>query len=106
MEVEPGFGRNPDGLRDIYEPTPAGAEVPLSAFTRFEPRATALAVTHQGQFPAVTLSFNLAPGVALGDAVSAVETATRQPGLPGGIPGGFPGPAPAFRAPVPNKPPP
>ena len=104
MEVEPRFWQRPDTLRDIYVRTPAGPEVPLSAFTRFEPRPTALAVNHQGQFPAVTLSFNLAPGVALGDAVSAVETATRQLGLPEGIRGSFQGTAQAFQASLANEP--
>ncbi|PYM39772.1 MAG: multidrug transporter subunit MdtC [Candidatus Rokuibacteriota bacterium] len=104
MEVEPRFWQRPDTLRDIYVRTPAGQEVPLSAFTRFEPRPTALAVNHQGQFPAVTLSFNLAPGVALGDAVSAVETATRQLGLPEGIRGSFQGTAQAFQASLANEP--
>ncbi len=67
MEVAPRFWQNPETLRDIYVRSASGAQVPLSAFTHFAPTTTALAVNHQGQFPAVTLSFNLAPGVALGD---------------------------------------
>ena len=63
--------------------------VPLSAFAHFERTATSLAVNHQSQFPAVTISFNLAPGVALGDAVKAVEAATRQMGMPASIRGSF-----------------
>jgi len=82
LEVKPDFQRNPDTLKDIYVRSSNGTQVPLSAFTHFEPTTTALAVNHQGQFPAVTLSFNLAPSVALGDAVQAIETAEREIGLP------------------------
>src|SRR3989449_8679551 len=71
LEVKPTFQQGPDALKDIYVHAASGAQVPLSAFTHFAPTTTALAVNHQGQFPAVTLSFNLAPGVALGDAVTA-----------------------------------
>ena len=78
--------------------------VPLSAFTHYEPTATSLAVNHQGQFPAVTISFNLAPGVALGDAVKAIETATQQMGLPASIRGSFQGTAQAFQASLANEP--
>ena len=60
----------------------SGTQVPLSAFTHFESLTTALAVNHQGQFPAITLSFNLAPGVALGDAVDAIQQAAREIGMP------------------------
>ena len=97
MEVEPRFWQQPETLRDIYVPSSNGAQVPLSAFTHYEPTATSLAVNHQGQFPAITLSFNLAPGVALGDAVAKIETATRQMGLPAGIRGSFSGTAQAFQ---------
>ena len=58
----------PDALRSVYVITSSGAQVPLSAFAHFEPATTSLTVNHQGQFPAVTISFNLAPGVALGEA--------------------------------------
>ena len=81
MEVAPQYWQNPDTLKDIYVASPAGTMVPLSAFTHYEPAATSLAVNHQGQFPSVTASFNLAPGVALGDAVKAVEAATGQHGV-------------------------
>src|SRR5204862_44385 len=77
--------QGPDALKDIYVHAASGAQVPLSAFTHFAPTTTALAVNHQGQFPAVTLSFNLAPGVALGDAVTAIEAAEREIGLPASI---------------------
>jgi multidrug efflux pump len=78
--------------------------VPLSAFARFERTATSLAVNHQSQFPAATISFNLAPGVALGDAVKAVESATHEMGLPAGIRGSFQGTAQAFQASLANQP--
>jgi multidrug efflux pump subunit AcrB len=76
----------------------------LAAFTRYDTSATTLAVNHQGQFPAVTLSFNVAPGIALGQAVQAVETATRQVGLPASIRGSFQGTAQAFQASLANEP--
>jgi multidrug efflux pump subunit AcrB len=81
-----------------------GDQVPLSAFARFENAEAARAVNHQGQFPAVTLSFNLAPGVALSEAVGAIETATRQLRLPASIQGSFQGTAQAFQASVANQP--
>ena len=104
MEVAPQYWQRPETLRDIYVRTSSGAQVPLSAFSRYEPTATTLAVAHQGQFPAVTLSFNLLPGLALGDAVKAIEAATRKIGLPIGISGNFQGTAQAFQASLTNQP--
>jgi multidrug efflux pump len=104
MEVDPRFWQYPDTLREIYVPSTNGGQVPLSAFTRYEPTAAALAVNHQGQFPAVTVSFNLAAGVALGDAVKTIEAATRQMGMPGSIRGIFAGTAQAFQASLANEP--
>jgi multidrug efflux pump len=104
MEVEPSFWQTPDTLRDIYVPSSSKAMVPLSAFARFERSATSLAVNHQSQFPAATLSFNLGPGVALGEAVNAVESATREMGLPASIRGSFQGTAQAFQASLANQP--
>ncbi len=104
MEVAPPYWQRPDTLKQIFVPSANGELVPLSAFSRFEPKATALAVNHQSQFPSVTLSFNLAPGTALGDAVTAIESATRQMGLPGTIRGSFAGTAQAFRASLANEP--
>src|SRR5215467_5519127 len=69
LEVEPKFQRNPDSLKDIYVRAPNGSQVPLTSFTRLEMNNAPLAVNHQGQFPATTLSFNLAPGASLGEAV-------------------------------------
>jgi multidrug efflux pump len=104
MEVAPPFWQRPETLRQIYVHSPRGAEVPVSAFTRYQPANTPLSVNHLGQFPAVTISFNLAHGVALGHAVAAIETATRQMGLPAGIRGSFLGTAEAFKASLANEP--
>ena len=104
MEVDPRFWQHPDTLKDIYVTSTNGTQVPLSAFTRYEPRASALAVNHQGQFAAVTISFNTAPGVALGDAVKAIEGATRQMMMPGSIHGNFAGTAQAYQASLANEP--
>jgi len=104
MEVAPEFWQNPDTLHDIYVRTAAGAEVPLSAFTHYQPSTTPLAVNHQGQFPAVTISFNLGPGVALGDAVKIITDAAKQIGLPGAIDGTFQGTAQAFQSSLATEP--
>jgi len=104
MEVAPAFWQSPETLEDIYVRPATGAPVPLAAFTHFAPGTTALAVNHQGQFPAITLSFNLAPGVALGDAVAAIEAAVRDLGLPAGIHSSFQGTAQAFQASLANEP--
>src|SRR6202030_2288863 len=81
-----------------------GAQVPLSAFTHYETKNTALAVNHQGQFPAVTISFNLAEGVALGDAVAKIETAVLRMGLPADIHPTFQGNAQAFQSSLASQP--
>jgi hydrophobe/amphiphile efflux-1 (HAE1) family protein len=104
MEVAPEFWQSPETLRDIYVRSVNGAQVPLSAFAHFGPSTTALAVNHQGQFPAVTLSFNLTPGVALGDAVTAIAAAEREIGLPASIRATFQGTAQAFQASLANEP--
>jgi multidrug efflux pump len=78
--------------------------VPLAAFSHFETTATSLAINHQGQFPAVTLSFNLSPGAALGDSVVALEKASRDLGMPATIRGSFQGTAQAFKASLENQP--
>jgi multidrug efflux pump len=97
LEVAPNFLQNPDSLQHIYVRSANRDLVPLSAFTHYAPSNTPLAVNHQGLFPAVTISFNLAPGTALGDAVTAVERATREIGLPAAIRGSFQGTAQAFQ---------
>jgi multidrug efflux pump len=104
LEVEPQFRQDPDALRNIYVHSPNGPDVPLSAFTRFETTNTTLAVNHQGQFPAVTISFNLPPGVALGTATAAIERARREIGLPPTIRADFAGTAAAFRDSLANEP--
>jgi multidrug efflux pump len=97
MEVAPQFWQRPETLRDIYLRTPGGAMVPLSAFAHYEPTTTALSVNHQGQFAATTLSFNLAPGVVLSDAVKAIGNATARIGMPATIHGAFQGTAKVFQ---------
>jgi multidrug efflux pump len=105
MEVEPKFWQRPETLRDIYvNSPPTGAMVPLSAFAHFERTWTSLQVNHQGQFPSVTISFNLVPGVALGDAVNTIGAATREMGLPASIRSGFSGTAQAFEASLASEP--
>ena len=104
LEVEPRLQEHPEILRDIYVVSESGATIPLGAFTRFEPTATTLQVNHQSQFPSVTISFNLAPGVALGEAVGAIEATTRDIGLPATIRGSFQGTAQAFQASLANEP--
>jgi len=104
MEVEPRFWQRPETLRDIYVSSPTGGMVPLSAFALLERKTTSLAVNHQGQFPAVTISFNLAPGVSLGDAVNAIETAKQRIVFPASILGNFRGTAQAFQASLADEP--
>ena len=104
MEVAPQYWQNPSALHEIYVRSPSGAQVPLSAVTRYEPANTILSVNHQGQFPAVTISFNMAPGVSLGEAVVAVDLAMRDIGLPATVRGTFQGTAKAFQSSVENQP--
>ncbi len=104
LEVDRRYQQDPDALKSIYVRSSNGAQVPLSAFTHFEPRTTALAVSHQSFFPAVTISFNLGSGIALGQAVNAVQTAVRQMGLPASIRPSFQGTAQAFQSSLANEP--
>ena len=104
MEVAPRYWQNPSTLHDIYVRSATGAQVPLSAVTRYEPTNTLLLVNHQGQFPGVTLSFNMALGVSLGEAVRAIEKSMQEISLPAGIRGSFQGTARAFQASVENQP--
>jgi multidrug efflux pump len=98
------FQQNPDGLKNIYVRNPKGTPVPLSIFTSYKPGITSLTVNHQGQFPATTISFNLAPNVALGDAVTAVQDAQMKLGLPANVRANFAGAAQAFQASLSNQP--
>jgi multidrug efflux pump len=104
MEVEPRFWQSPDSLKDIYVRPSSGPVVPLAAFTHYEPSTAPLAVNHQGQFPSVTISFNLPPGVALGTAVDAIKRAETEIRLPASIRGSFQGTAQAFQASLANEP--
>ncbi len=97
LEVDPQFQQNPDSLKNIYVHSSSGAQVPLAAFSHFQTSNTALAINHQGQFPVVTLSFNLAPGVSLGEATRDIEQAERAIQLPPSIHTSFQGTAAAFR---------
>ncbi|MGH8099653.1 MAG: efflux RND transporter permease subunit, partial [Chthoniobacterales bacterium] len=129
LEVDPQFQQSPDALKNIYVKSTASGQqasagstasisntqaqaitsapspqVPLSSFTRFEPGATALAINHQGQFPVVTVSFNLAPGAALGDAVNAINKAKNELNMPPSIQATFQGTAAAFLNSLANEP--
>jgi multidrug efflux pump len=97
MEAAPEYWQDPQFLRQIYVRAPNGQQVPLSAFAHFAPITAPLAVSHQGLFPAVTLSFNLQPGIALGDAVNAINAAAAKLGLPPTIHTGFAGTAQAYQ---------
>ncbi len=104
MEVAPQFWQNPEGLKYIYLPASGGRMVPLAAFTRYVPNTAPLQVNHQGQFPAVTISFNLPLGVSLGSAVDAINRAEREMRLPATIRGSFQGTAQAFQASLASEP--
>jgi len=104
MEVEPQFWENPEGLKVIYIRPATGGVVPLSAMAHYEPATAPLAVNHQGQFPSVTLSFNLAPGVALSDAVQAINQTEQSMGMPSTIHGSFSGTAQAFQSSLASEP--
>jgi multidrug efflux pump len=97
LEVAPEFQENPTALNLIYVPSNTGKLVPLSAFTHYEPSNTSLSVNHQGIFPSITLSFNLAPGASLGPAVEHIEEARRQLGVPSDVHASFQGTAQAFQ---------
>jgi multidrug efflux pump len=97
MEVDPQYQKTPDALKSVYVITSSGAQVPLAAFAHFAPSTTSLSVNHQGQFPAVTLSFNLAPGGDLGTATRAITTAETEMRMPATIHGSFQGTAAAFQ---------
>ena len=97
LEVSPRFWQNPQGLNFIYIKSAQGTVVPLSAVAHFEPRIAPLAVNHQGQFPSVTVSFNLAPGVALSDADRVIKQAEGEIGLPASIHTLYSGTLQAFR---------
>ena len=98
LEVKGDFKNEPRDLHEVYIHPPGGEMIPLSSFTRVEETTAPLSINHQGQFPVVTISFNLAPGVSLGDAVEAIAKARQEVGLPESIVAGFQGTAAAFQA--------
>ena len=104
LETLPDFQKDPAKLNDIYVKSTSGGAVPLSAFTHFESGTAPLAINRQGQFPSVTISFNLAPGVALGQAVTAIQKAQEELGMPLSVQASFQGTAAAFQASLKNEP--
>ena len=104
MEVAPEFQPGPDALKSVYVPSKSGKLVPLSAFAHYEHSNTALSVNHQGIFPAITLSFNLAPGASLGPAVQHIDAARRELAVPSTVHATFQGTAQAYQDSLSNQP--
>ena len=104
LEVEPQYLLDPSSLNQIYVRATNGVLVPLAALAKFKTSNTFLSVNHQGQFPAATISFNLAPGVSLGQATEAVEKAVEDLRMPSSVLGSFQGTAQVFRASMSNTP--
>jgi multidrug efflux pump len=104
MEVAPPFWQTPEGLKDVYLKPSNGNEVPLNAITTYAPATAPLAVNHQGQFPSVTVSFNLAPGVPLSQASDAILKMQQDFGMPNTIHGMFSGTLQAFQASLSTEP--
>ncbi len=104
LTVKPNFQQDPSGLQSIYLSSISGGQVPLAAITHASETTGPLVINRQGQFPAVTASFNLAPNASLGQAVDAVEDAAHQLNLPASIKGSFQGTAQAFKASLSNEP--
>lgn len=104
LEVDPKFQKSPAALDNIYVKSSTGTQVPLSAFTHFEQKLTTLAISHEGQFPAVNISFNLASGYSIGDAVSQVRKAEKELNMPLSVNANFQGTAASFEASLSNEP--
>jgi multidrug efflux pump len=104
LEVSPKFQRTPASLDSIYVKSSNNTQVPLSTFTHFVPQQTSLSINHQGQFPAVTISFNLASGKSIGDAVDAINAAVKELDPPASVNASFQGTARAFEASLANEP--
>ena len=104
LEVEPQFQTSPESLNQIYVKSSTGQMVPLSAFASSKVVTAPLAIVHQGQFPAVTLSFNLGPGASLGKAVNAIQAAEKEIGLPETVASTFSGSAAEFRSSLTSEP--
>jgi multidrug efflux pump len=103
LEVKPEFRSRTEDIREIYIHAPYAGKVPLSTFTRVEETTTPLSVNHQGQFPVTTVSFNLAPGASLGEAVEAIDAVKKEIDLPPSIQANFQGTAKAFQASLGNQ---
>lgn len=103
VNAKPSLSQRADALDGIYVNAPGG-QVPLRAIAHFEPEMTSLSLTHQGQFPAVTISFNVSPNTSLGQAVDAIHAAERQIGLPPTVHAEFQGTAQAFAASLASEP--
>ncbi|MBF0180244.1 MAG: efflux RND transporter permease subunit [Magnetococcales bacterium] len=104
LEVQPGFRRAPESLLDLHLPASDGRQIPFAAVARLEEQPTALVNHHVNQFPAATVSFNPAPGVSLGEAMAAIQTAIDRLGLPPGIETAFQGAALMFLDSLSNTP--
>ncbi len=97
LEADPQFQQDPESLNSLYVKSSTGTQVPLSAFSHIDQTNASLSITHQGQFPVVTLSFNLAPGISLGEATKAIDAAEQEIQMPASIHTSFQGTAAAFR---------
>jgi multidrug efflux pump len=104
LEMDPLLNHSPDVLNTVRVKSRTGATVPLASFAKFEPSSTPLSVNHQGLFPAITMSFNLTPGISLGEATRVIEQAQREIGMPSMIHGSFQGTAAAFQNSLKNEP--
>src|SRR5689334_13759249 len=104
MEVDPQYQMSPAALQTVYVHSSNGQMIPLAAIAKFGPSNTALAVNHQGQFPSITISFNLAQGVSLGQATQAIDAAQREIRMPATIHASFQGSAAAFQQALANQP--
>ena len=104
LEVKPEFQRDPTQLQNIYLRSASGGVVPMSTFTTFRQDSAPISITHQGQFPATTISFNLAPNASLGEAVDAVKRVERESHLPPAMQAAFQGTAASFQASLTNEP--
>jgi multidrug efflux pump subunit AcrB len=104
LALQQQWWESPDFLKTIYVQTPRGTDVPLSTFTHFTQGITPISLPHQGQFPATTYSFNLTEGTALSDAVTAINRAEVEMGLPANITGKFAGTAQAYQDSLSNQP--
>ncbi len=104
MEVDPRYQQSPESLQSLYVRSSNGNQIPMSSMASYKMGVTAQSINHQGQFPAITLSFNIAPGVALGDAIDQVNAATKELRLPATVHGSFAGTAQAFQSSLENEP--